>query len=42
VEVGYHTLSDFRGRQGEVLDKLIMQVLALLRRQDLVELSRVA
>lgn len=42
VEVGYHTLSDFRSRQGKVLDGLITQVLALLMKQDLVDLSRVA
>jgi transposase len=42
VEVGYHTLSDFRSQQGEVLDALITQVLALLMQQDLVDLTRVA
>jgi len=42
VEVGYHTLSDFRSQQGEILDELITQVLALLMQQDLVDLSRVA
>lgn len=42
VEVGYHTLSDFRSQQGAVLDALITQVLALLMQQDLVDLSRVA
>jgi transposase len=42
VEVGYHTLSDFRSQQGEVIDQLITQVLALLMKQDLVDLSRVA
>ena len=42
VEVGYHTLSDFRSQQGAVLDALITQVLALLMKQDLVDLSRVA
>jgi len=42
VEVGYHTLSDFRSQQGEVVDGLITQVLALRMKQDLVELSRVA
>ena len=42
VEVGYHTLSDFRSQQGAVLDGLITQVLALLMKQDLVDLSRVA
>jgi transposase len=42
VEVGYHTLSDFRSQQGEILDEMITQVLALLLKQDLVDLSRVA
>ena len=42
VEVGYHTLSDFRSRRGEVVNALITQVLALLLQQDLVDLSRVA
>jgi len=42
VDVGYHTLSDFRSQQGEVLDALITQVLALLMQQDLVDLTRVA
>jgi transposase len=42
VDVGYHTLSDFRSQQGELIDALITQVLALLMKQDLVDLSRVA
>ena len=42
VEVGYHTLSDFRSQQGEAIDQFITQVLALLMKQDLVDLSRVA
>jgi transposase len=42
VEVGYHTLSDFRSQRGEVVDALITQVLGLLLKQDLVDLSRVA
>ena len=42
VAVGYHTLSDFRSQQHEVIDKLITQVLGLLMQQKLVELSRVA
>lgn len=42
VEVAYHTLSDFRSQQGKLLDELITQVLALLMKQDLVDLSRVA
>jgi len=42
VDVGYHTLSDFRSQQVKVVDELITQVLALLMKQDLVDLSRVA
>jgi transposase len=42
VEVGYHTLTDFRGQQGEIVDGLITQVLALLMKQELIDLSRVA
>jgi transposase len=42
VDVGYHTLSDFRSGQAEIVGQLITQVLALLMKQDLVELSRVA
>ena len=42
VDVGYHTLSDFRSQRGEVVDALITQVLALLMQQDLVVLNRVA
>jgi transposase len=42
VAVGYHTLSDFRSQQGEIVDELITQVLALLMKQELVDLSRVA
>jgi len=42
VEVGYHTLSDFRSQQATIVDELITQVLALLMKQDLVDLSRVA
>src|SRR3990172_5719037 len=42
VEVGYHTLSDFRSQRGEVVNALITQVLALLMKEDLVDLHRVA
>jgi transposase len=42
VDMGYHTLSDFRSQQVKVVDELITQVLALLMKQDLVDLSRVA
>lgn len=42
VDVAYHTLTDFRSEQGEIVNALITQVLALLMKQDLVDLSRVA
>ncbi len=42
VDVGYHTLTDFRSQQGEVVNAVITQVLALLMKQDLVDLGRVA
>jgi transposase len=42
VEVGYHTLSDFRSQQAAVIDGLITQVLAVLMQQELVDLRRVA
>ena len=37
-----HTLSDFRSQQGEGINALITQVLALLMKQNLVDLHRVA
>jgi transposase len=42
VDVGYHTLSDFRSERGAEVDALITQVLALLMKQNLVDLKRVA
>jgi transposase len=42
VSIGYHTLSDFRSEKGEEINALITQVLALLMKQELVDLSRVA
>jgi transposase len=42
VEVGYHTLSDFRSQQVEAIDQFITQVLALLMQEKLVDLSRIA
>ncbi len=42
VEVGYHTLSDFRSEQVAAVDQFITQVLALLMKQQLVDLSRIA
>lgn len=42
VGVNYHTLSDFRSGQGEFLDALLTQSVAVLMKQDLVKLERVA
>jgi len=42
VEVNYHTLSDFRSQQGEVIDGLITQVIALLMKGGLIDLGRTA
>ena len=42
VAIGYHTLSDFRSQQGEVFDNLLTQILALLMKQELIDLHRVA
>ena len=42
VDVNYHTLSDFRSQEGKVLNALITQVLALLMKGDLLDLSRTA
>jgi transposase len=42
VEVGYHTLSDFRRRRGKGIDDLITQLLGVLMQQELVVVSRVA
>ena len=42
VSVNYHTLSDFRGDQGEFLDELLTGSVATLMHQGLVTLERVA
>lgn len=42
VEVGYHTLADFRTGQGEVLNQLLTETVAVLLQQELVDLKRVA
>jgi len=42
VGVNYHTLSDFRSGQGEFLDELLTQSVAVLMKQGLVKLERVA
>lgn len=42
VSVNYHTLSDFRTQQGQLLDRLLTQSVAVLRHEGLVELQRVA
>lgn len=42
VQVNYHTLSDFRGAHGEVLDELLTQSVASLMAAGVVKLGRVA
>ena len=42
VEVGYHTLADFRTDHGEVLNDLLSQSVAVLLHEDLIDLKRVA
>lgn len=42
VEVGYHTLSDFRTEHGGVLDDLLSQSAAVLLHAGLIDLKRVA
>jgi transposase len=42
VAVGYHTLADFRTGHAEVLDQLLTQSVAVLLREGLVDLKRVA
>jgi len=42
VPVNYHTLSDFRVKQGKKLDQLMTQVLAVLMKEGVVQLKRVA
>lgn len=42
VPVNYHTLSDFRVKHGKKLDRLMTQVLAVLMKEGVVKLKRVA
>lgn len=42
VSVGYHTLADFRTDHGEVLDQLLTDTVAVLLREGLIDLQRVA
>jgi transposase len=42
VSVNYHTLSDFRSHQGDFLDRLLTQSVAVLLHQGLIELTRIA
>lgn len=42
VEVGYHTLSDFKTDHGAVLDKLVTETVAVLLHEGLIDLKRVA
>lgn len=42
VEVGYHTLADFRTGHGDVLKRLLTETAAVLLHEGLIELKRVA
>ncbi len=42
VSLNYHTLSDFRVGRGEALDALLTQMLAMMMKQGLVTLTRLA
>lgn len=42
VEVGYHTLADFRTGHGEVLNQLLTETVAVLLHEELIDLKRVA
>lgn len=42
VEVGYHTLADFRTGHGEVLNQLLTDNVAVMLHEKLIELNRVA
>lgn len=42
VPVNHHTLSDFRVKQGKKLDRLLTQTLAVLMKQGVLQLKRVA
>ena len=42
MEVGYHTLSDFRTGHGETLNQLLTDVVATLMHEGLIDLNRVA
>jgi transposase len=42
VDVNDHTISDFRSQEGETVNALITQILALLMKGELIDLSRTA
>jgi transposase len=42
VEVGYHVLADFRTGHGAVLDQLLTETVAVLLKEELIDLRRVA
>jgi len=42
VSINYHTLADFRVAHGDKLDDLLTNLLAVLMKEDLIELRRVA
>jgi transposase len=42
VAVGYHVLADFRTGHGDVLDRLLTETVAVLLKEELIDLTRVA
>lgn len=42
VEIGYHTLADFRTGHGEVLKQLLTETVAVLLHEGVIDLNRVA
>lgn len=42
VEVGYHTLADFRTGHGDVLNQLVTEMVAVLLHEGLIDLKRAA
>ena len=42
MPLNYHLLSDFRGGHEEVLDQLLTDLVAVLIKEDVVKLNRVA
>lgn len=42
VKVNYHTISDFRSQQGELLDELLVQSVGILANKNIISLEEVA